>query len=488
MRTKVILFVIFSVFPVLFACKDKGCPEGLVRQGNSCVPIPDTTPKEILIPDRPEIHADEVPYSEVAQDIERIDRIAFDEQEQAEALAPVGVGSPCRRSSDCRSSEFFGDCLTDWPDGYCTLLDCLNNPDSRCPDGSNCLGITPNLPACAKGCANASDCRENYGCKAIADPEGTLKLVCYPATGEGQTNDACNSSKDCAGDATCLTSFDKGYCAVIGCERCPQGTWCVKFNGLEACLKGCTTDEDCANQANALRRCGEMKLVEDPTTKVKVCTSQTLGKKVGEFCLSDIECDSEQCEIVYTGICSGSEGVRCVKDTDCQAQVCLSSPEATVGFCTKQCSLSSPCPAGSACIGNKVAQNGFVTGYCSNACSGVGDKTCLSSAGLSCVFGDPVGGQSRYYCARLGGGAQGSFCYTNSDCASGMQCLVSTQGAGYCYSPCGFGEFCPFPTSCQTAYGLRRCYLRCSSNDDCPLGHECVRPEDSTLDICYPKR
>jgi len=481
---KVLVFV--AVLLAFITCKDNSCPQGLVRQGNTCVPIPDNTPKEVIIPDNGQREEEVEAHTEIVTDTKEDKPVTKDTHEETGAEAP-GVGSPCKRSADCRSPSFLGDCLTDWPEGYCTLLDCLQNPDSACPEGSYCLGITPNLPACAKACQQASDCRENYGCKAIFDPQGALKLICYPATGGGQVNDACTTSKDCAGDATCLTSFDKGYCAVIGCDRCGEGTKCVKFNDLQACLKECTSDEDCNNSANALRKCAEMKLFEDTSTKVKVCTSQTLGKKVGESCLSDIECDSEHCEIVYTGMCSDTQNTRCRTDSDCPAGICLSSPSTTVGFCTKACSISTPCPAGSMCIGDKVSQNGVATGYCSNGCSGIGDKTCLSSAGLSCVFGDPIGGQARYYCARLSGGVLGSLCHANSDCSNG-QCLLSTQGAGYCYSPCGFGEFCPFPTSCQTAFGQRACYLRCMSNDDCPLGHECVRPQDSMLDICYPKK
>lgn len=464
------------------------CPPGYQSQGGRCLPLLDITPHEgIVIPDQggPEpqtISTDSLP-PEAPPDTQP----PPDEGLRPETTQSSLIGLPCNKDSDCKKEGLDGVCL-DWPSGYCTILYC--DASNKCPEGSSCLAITPNATACATNCTTSSDCRPSYGCKAILGPMGEVHRVCFQVKKEGMTGEGCSGPQDCAGDATCLTSFASGYCAVLGCSAempCPDGTSCVLVNGQPACLKACQSDEDCKVAGDLPRRCANLKSAITPGEKVKVCASGTYGAKIGDQCLSDMECESEDCEVVFTGKCSSS-GQGCKVDGDCPfSEVCLKSPEATFGYCTKECSLATNCPSQTFCIQNKLSETtSQPVGECLPGCEGPGDKACRKEVGLSCLFGDPLKAANRYACARLEKGALGTKCSSPSDCNSN-ECLLSALGSGYCTSPCGFMDFCPFPTSCQNVLGESRCLLRCKSDEDCPVGHACTVPQGALLEVCWPK-
>lgn len=465
------------------------CPPGLIRQGETCVPVPDTTPHEVVFRDD-DLGHDTLPNGSDKGYLDGAD-LSLDEPGASRDTAPGGfIGLSCSKDSDCRKSGANGVCL-DWPGGYCTLLDC-GGEGGECPDGAVCLGITPNKPACAQACSGSADCRggDIYGCKALLAPDGALVRVCYQVKNKGGPGEGCGGHQDCAGDASCLTAFAGGYCAVLGCgpdRPCPDGTACVVINNMPACLKRCAGSEDCVVPGDLPRTCASLRSALVPGEKIKVCASGTLGVPIGGQCLSDMECASEDCEVVVTGKCSAS-GAGCRQDNDCPtfAEVCIQSAADTRGFCTKACGLSAPCPAQSFCVGTKVGGSGQAEGFCLPACLQPGDLTCRAEVGLSCVYGDPINASGRYTCARIPKGSPGTGCSTASDCLSAA-CLMAQGGGGYCVSSCGYFEFCPFPTSCQEVGGHRRCLLRCLSVQDCPPGHECGRPVGALLDVCYPK-
>ncbi len=497
---RIVAVLVMAGGPVACTGASSSCPPGLVRQGGTCVPVPDTTPHEaVLFPD--DGPGDEVVSEAPSEVVLETPEATPEETAGNPDAAPGGfVGLPCTKDGDCRTVGTAGGggwtgppenvvCL-DWPGGYCTALDC-GGAGGACPEGTVCLGITPNKPACAQVCAGAADCRGggDYGCKALADPEGALVRVCYQVKKAGATGEGCSGHQDCAADASCLTSFAGGYCAVLGCgadRPCPDGTACALVNGTAACLKGCSGDPDCAVPGDLPRTCASLKSALVPGEKVKVCASGTLGVPIGGQCLSDMECASEDCEVVVTGTCSGS-GQGCRVDGDCPnfGEVCIQSAADTHGYCTKTCGMSVPCPGQSFCVGTTVGATGQAEGSCLPGCLEPGDKACRQEVGLSCVYGDPVNAPGHYTCARIPREGPGAPCVAPSDCESGM-CLVAAGGGGYCASPCGYLGFCPFPTSCQEAGGQSRCLLRCQSTQDCPPGHECARPVGALLDVCYP--
>jgi len=490
-RTRATLIVFLLVSLEGGCSTNSGCPPGLMPKAGTCVPIPDTTPLEtIVVRDDGATGPEDLAEIQAEADVQTDGRPADDSGGPTDALPGGFIGLPCSKEADCRKTGADGVCL-DWVGGYCTILDC-GGTGAACPDGAVCLGITPNKPACAQACQDASDCRPGgaYGCKAIADPSGALQRVCYQVRQPGGTGEGCAGHQDCAGDASCLTTFAGGYCAVLGCGAdvpCPEDAVCALVNGVPACLKRCAQDEDCTVAANVPRRCAAMKSVLNPGEKVNACISGTGGVAIGGPCLNDMDCASEQCNVVATGRCSAS-GDGCRQDQDCPnfGEVCVQSAEYTFGYCTKKCSLSVPCAGQAFCIGQSVGASGQAEGQCVPGCLEPGDKTCRPEVGLTCIFGDPVNAPGHYACAPRPRGAAGSFCKAPSDCESG-QCLIAAGGGGYCTAPCGFQGFCAFPTLCEQAGGQTACYLRCLSSLDCPAGHACKQPAGATAEICYPQ-
>ena len=469
------------------------CPAGTVPQAGTCVSIGDHSIHEFVFPEIPDGgngDSDLVAEGMTAE----VDGGLADGKTEFDALGPDAypggvIGRSCNKDLDCKLFGIDGQCL-DWPKGYCSILDC-DGDGGPCPDGALCLSLTPNAFACAAVCEFPGDCRvtDGYGCKGIPDPEGKQVNVCYQIKKSGGPADGCAGHHDCDGKAACLTTFAGGYCAVLFCgddAPCEDGTACVLVNDAPACLKECSGPADCVVEGDIPRTCAKLKSAITLGDKVDVCASGTLGIPIGGQCLSDMECDSEDCQVVFTGKCSFSKD-GCLLDSDCtDGGICQQSPDNSFGYCTKDCSLTG-CPGASFCIGNAINASGKVEGNCLPGCLGSGDQTCRTEAGLSCVFGDPVGSLAHYACANMKPGSLGSPCKAPSDCTSG-QCLVGGSGGGYCTGPCGYQAFCPFPTSCQQVggEGQYRCLLRCLAKADCPPGHDCHTPLGAFIDICYP--
>jgi len=90
-------------------------------------------------------------------------------------VAPTGApdGTACAGDGDCQG----GTCITDWPDGYCTTLNCSTYEDcSRQGENNRCFQQqnAPNL--CVRMCARNTDCRTGYVCERINSRQG----LCAP--------------------------------------------------------------------------------------------------------------------------------------------------------------------------------------------------------------------------------------------------------------------------------------------------------------------
>lgn len=81
-------------------------------------------------------------------------------------------GEPCAADNECQG----GTCITDWPGGYCTTLECENFEDcSRQGFDNKCLRVRgPDL--CVRICTENSECREDYVCQMFGDGSG----MCAP--------------------------------------------------------------------------------------------------------------------------------------------------------------------------------------------------------------------------------------------------------------------------------------------------------------------
>lgn len=473
-----------SLFMVITACSDGGieCPNGMVQQGSTCVPVEDLVGHDgVVLPDI-ELVKDvaDIEEEEILHDMTTVD---FKEDIPPKDNWPGGfIGMGCNSSSDCIFGGVKGECLN-WVKGYCSIMDC-DKGDTSCPEGAVCMTMTPKQTACAMQCKSDADCRVNdgYACKTLLDHEGKQVQVCWQVKKTNGPGEGCSGPQDCAGAATCLTNFAGGYCAVQYCEQdasCPTDTHCVNLNKVPTCMKACSSDDACAVAQELPRKCIELTSIETGE-KVGVCGSGTLGVPIGGQCRNDSECASFDCHIAAIGTCSGTSSLGCVTNQDCPStEICVPSPESTFGYCTAKC--SGPCSGMSYCIGGPESGQG----ECLPGCTGKGDPTCRAEAGLSCIYGAPIGyPPGRYACARLAPGAMGTTCKDTSECKSG-QCLTAPGGYGYCTGACMLG-YCPFPTYCQQVAGQSRCLLLCLSSQDCPEGHECGMPAGASVPVCYP--
>ncbi|MCC6521159.1 MAG: hypothetical protein IT373_00725 [Polyangiaceae bacterium] len=108
------------------------------------------------------------------------------------------VGAPCTTADECPAGGSGSPaCLSQWPDGYCAVVDCAQHGHD-CPGdpglggvattGSQCV-LAPTA-MCLALCGDNSGCRDGYECveKSDAAGHGSGK-VCFPlASGGGGMN------------------------------------------------------------------------------------------------------------------------------------------------------------------------------------------------------------------------------------------------------------------------------------------------------------
>ncbi len=406
-----------------------------------------------------------------------------------DANAPATIGAPCKSSNDCQGISTQTGCVPDtekpdagclqyntdveclnndvWKNGYCGLSDCLSFP---CPTGSLCVGVSPNRAWCVAPCEKDSDCRtsEGYACKAVLDAEGDLVHACLPA-GKGATGSPCKLYTDCQGDMDCLTSFKDGYCAQRDCSKdvpCPEGSACVQLHEGAACLKSCATDGDCKTDQVQDRSCKKLHSAVSDGDKVKVCVAGTGGKKIGDPCTQDYECDSDKCQVVFRGQCKGTTRP-CNATDDCDGRVCDTTDPATIlGYCTKDCKLLPKSCGSTSHSGPAVClqtNDGF---RCMPACI---SQACTIKYAMICAYGfDKSGfGVNKYCMPAPKQGDWGTFCTQDSDCHNKSQspeCLKGSGGYGYCTGVPRLSNgqrTCPFPMQYAMYNGRHLCLRYC---------------------------
>jgi hypothetical protein len=480
--------LVFAFMAASCAGGDGGCPAGFVPQGKTCVAVEDVDPHEnVVVPDSAPLDPgpkDTGPdLKDAGPDVPEVKDVPPD-LPGPDAYPGGVIGLACAKDSECKNGGIDGLCL-DWVKGYCTTLDCTTG--TACPEGAVCLAMTPNKTACAASCTSPDTCRvaHGYGCKGLLDPSGSPVRVCYQIKLLKGPAEGCSGPQDCAGSQTCLTNFPGGYCATLFCDAthpCDAGTECVKVAGTTACLKTCGSDADCKVEGDLARACLALKSGLGTGDKVKVCASGTSGVAIGGQCLNDTECTSGACTVVFTGRCFFSKA-GCHLDKDCtDGGTCVQGSQDAFGYCTQACSLNTPCKGQAYCVDATKAGGG---GECTPGCvpDGPPGSGCRSEAGLACVFGDPIGQAGRYACVHLPARSVGTACKADSDCDSG-KCFHSAEAEGTCTAACGYKQFCPFPTACETVSGVQACYRRCGSEHDCPGDMKCAAEQGALQAVC----
>lgn len=112
---------------------------------------------------------------------------------------------------------------------------CANK--SECPSGYQCpvAGPTEDESMCSAPCSANSDCRPAEACKWFYEGRYCGLM------GAGQNGAPCGTFMDCGGQRSCVP-WPGGYCARDNCVSntdCEAGTYCVKVDGVGACLLDC---------------------------------------------------------------------------------------------------------------------------------------------------------------------------------------------------------------------------------------------------------
>jgi len=491
------------------------CPEGTVRDGDTCRTAKDVSPVDGLIfPDTaspdgsPDEDAEDADRPDGQDDVSDDVKDSDTKDVHSTDNFPGGViGKACNKNSDCTSSTVpNGICMELGGVSYCTLLSC-HEEGKACPSGALCMGITLVNPACASACQSDNDCRASDGvvCKLLPDPDGELQSICLGTIKEPRgLGYPCIGNVDCAGSMGCLSNFEAGYCTELRCgpdEPCPEGSQCIRVGGAPVCLKECdkakgkADNEDCQftvtesgkGEVTIQRSCVELKTFPD-LDRVHVCGLGSSGRAIGEQCLNDTECKSNKCKISFTGTC-GDQLTGCLVDRDCPGGLCINASDKTFGYCSQTCSAQVACPAGSLCL--EMLQPDGITfkGECMVPCAEGG--VCRQEAGLKCHYGDAIMDPGRAACARIPPRTIGSKCADDNDCDVGTCQKASGQYFGVCTKEGCFlpGAKCPFPTTCAKVGSNDAplyCYVRCLSNADCADGMTCKDSYGTGIKVCVP--
>lgn len=276
----------------------------------------------------------------------------------------ISDGAPCSGNGQCLG----GQCLDEsqgFPAGYCTTLRCADNGCSGL--ASECFRADfegTETTACYRLCNFDGTCErasEGYQCVQLDDTAVCLPPAATNAPVQGATGSACSSNLQCNGeDATCLTTFFGGYCSQLGCtssDDCLDQNPCVLLNEGEegeerrACLRGCSSDDDCRFNYSCQERGGARVCLEGQAQTPR----NPDGQADGATCASNLNCQGGTCiresadedgdDVSYPGgYCTTRD---CENDEECNGGICVSRTRSTACFAT--CESGDDCRQGYAC-------------------------------------------------------------------------------------------------------------------------------------------
>ena len=338
---------------------------------------------------------------------------------------------------------------------------CLEVYDGDTPiDGfgycsEECNPIEPTVPP-----EGGVACDEQSTCYAYGDEDGNLAhTTCVATTGDGVQGDPCDDGEGNPDPYTCAPGYFcntinltcRRYCEVGDEAGCEEGGACISFNPaaylgdleLGSCFTCDTGDFDCSVYPECGCNTGE-------------------SCKITEFVMGATECLPEGTvpawgECASIGDCS-SEGGACVG-----------------GFCLPFCEE----PGGNSCaIGDcfqavNTATSEPIPGafYCDAPCEPVladrasadNVRPCPEDHMCLPVLDEPADLGTGAFCTLSAGGAEGSVCDRNDQCADGLGCLNS-QCTPYCRTSADCTDLYPNCVNLnETLYAgpgdqVRQCY------------------------------
>lgn len=448
---------------------------------------------------------------------------------------PPGPGDSCTSAADCET----GECIGEWPDGYCTS-GCSTNED--CGERGTCVEAGRGSNICLVNCdpETAEPCRAGYGC--TSDPR--IGNVCIPGCtedadcsggaqcdvtggqfGEGSCfdpessiGDACGTEEECPAGGFCLAEdfagWPAGACISGGCDYgtgmgCPDGAVCAEGGGGGFCLAGCETSDDCrdeyaceADPTHPERMsCRPACTSDDACAGGSVCnpalgtcdapfedgqlgdSCDRSGGCTGGTCLREFDTGLPGAFCTYVGCTVGADAEDGCPDDG----VCVEGEEDDL--CFAGCETSDDCRDGYAC--RAVDPDDATRGMgCFAACEN--DAVCAND-GFSCNVGTGL-------CTEpFQGGRLGEPCEDVADDCPGGLCLAEAEDgwpAGTCAAPgcpltgTATGQPCPTDGVCvddEDGDDLGLCLSACSTEDAtaCRPGYGCEAIE-GTDGACRP--
>lgn len=228
-------------------------------------------------------------------------------------------------------------------------------------------------------------------------------------SGATSSNGGSSDGGTSEGGTSSLKSTSPSTCP----NGCPDGQYCL--NG--ACVIGCNSDKDCADD----QYCA--------TDTTRLCHNKDVPT-----CTRDEDC--EQNQVCTHGLCSAEPETE--SNDECQPSpdgkdgcgkyaVCVERQSGNKCYTLPPCGADGTCPTGQA---GAVCNEGYIPNKAEICLVGLckGDEHCPSN--WSCSKG--TSSQTLGFCTATGGGQIGSMCQKDSDCNSGNCKKPSGSTHGIC--------------------------------------------------------
>ena len=267
---------------------------------------------------------------------------------------------------------------------------------------------------------------------------------------------ACQDDLDCLNGLSCF-GYAKGYCTLLNCggaTTCPGSSVCWgKTPKSQLCNADCVDNSDCrvADGYGCKRLSSKFGGID-----ANLCLPGGKSKH-GQNCTAPLDCEGDD---------------TCLTDMD-------------GGYCGRiGCSISDPCPGGTAC----VMRDGKPT--CLKTCTGSSQCQVSGKQPRTCVKRTDLGKKLVEVCLDSAKAAPiGADCGADLDCDSG-KCITIAKGTcktgdAPCLADSQCGNDGPCVLDPKKEKGV--CGQPCANDKGCPTGSACVPSIGSTLTgSCQP--
>jgi hypothetical protein len=369
---------------------------------------------------------------------------------------------------DCTTNEQCGEgnyCLNFPTGGQFCGFDCTGDA-SICPQGTTCDELAGGVSQCVPINLVCVDVCEGVVC----DPG----LICDPSQ-EGACVEPLGLCEECTFDVQCgennlclqFADIDGRTGCALDCTGdptvCPENYFCAGINTPDGVANQCIPETQTCVDRCATVTCDGDRYCDPRTGRCRAPVGPC------EQCESDVECGGNGAR------CLGLTAQPCAVTADCdRGDVCGADGRCVAGRCGIDC--SDPeflCPADTLCynLADGGAQCLPTLLTCEDRCV---DVTCGTDQAC-----DPVTGQ----CVTPRLKACGSPCATNSSCGQSDDICLNLDGLGAdCTYRCSEEDICPIGYQCLDLFGNGSSYCTpsnfefdCSlcADTTCPRGQEC---------------